>query len=134
MSAKCWRTASTMLTSRSVAPSASAMTVALPCVRSVVPKPGMVTAMMPERSIPRMSKARAQTSSASVESSPPDTPMTAVCECVCASLFARPCAWIASTSSQRSLRLETLAGTKGCAFTRRVRRVSRTASEKGVTS
>ena len=134
MSAKCWRTAFVMLTSRSVAPRASARTSELPCVRSVVPKPGMVTATMPEWSMPRMSKARAVTSRASVESSPPDTPMTAALERVCAMRFARPYDWIESTSSQRALRCAASDGTNGCGSTQRVSSVGSASSEKGVTT
>ena len=130
MSAKCWRTAAVMSTSRSVAPRASESRSALPFVRLVVPKPGMVMARMPSRGRPSRSKARWQTSSASVESSPPDTPMTARRARMWAMRWARACAWIEKTSSQRSARACLSAGTKGMGSTGRVSSVADGSSEK----
>ena len=59
-----------------VQPSEVASSVALFLVWSVVAKPGMVNARMSERGRPSSSMVRAATSSACVESRPPETPIT----------------------------------------------------------
>ena len=84
-------------------------------VRLVVPKPGMVMATMPARGRSRMSKALAVTSSASVESSPPETPIVTWRTPVCFSRLASAVDWmaedLAAVLARRRQRVET--GTKG---------------------
>ncbi|KAF5083545.1 hypothetical protein DSECCO2_87970 [anaerobic digester metagenome] len=73
-----------------VAPSRSAKITALFFVRSVVPKQGMVTATMSVMGRSSIFRARPVISTASVESSPPDRPTTAVFAPVCSSRCLRP--------------------------------------------
>ena len=80
MSLKCCMHASFIDISFIVVPSAFIRFWALEYVRSVVPNPGIVTAMMSLCGLLSMSKAFAVTSSARVESSPPEMPITALCE------------------------------------------------------
>ena len=65
------------------------------------------------RGSPRRSIARAQTSSACVESSPPETPITTFLIPVNWSRLASPCTWMWNTSSQRSSRVRGSDGTYG---------------------
>ncbi len=51
------------------------------------PKPGIVTALIRSCGMPSRSNARTVTSSASVESRPPEMPTTAVLQCVCSRRF-----------------------------------------------
>ena len=113
MSRKCWRTAFSMDTSRKSAPSSWAIFWALDLVRPVVPKQGMDTAWTPFRSRPRLSKARTVTSSARVESKPPDRPITADLQPMWESLVARPWACMVKISWQRLSSPAWSWGTKG---------------------
>ena len=113
MSAKCRFTASVILTSLKLTPYASASFSAFDFVLFVVPKQGIVTAVMPLRSSLRRSKACTVTIKASVESSPPDKPITAFLMPVCFSLVAKPTDCIASISWQRCEMSALLLGTKG---------------------
>ena len=65
-----------MSTSTNVAPRHSISFTALSYVRSVVPNPGMVIPTTVVDGSPAFFTACAETSRASVESSPPDTPTT----------------------------------------------------------
>ena len=95
----------------------------------VVPKPGMVTAMMPSRGLPKRSKARTVTRSASAESSPPEMPMTAVLLCVCFRRRARALLCMERMSPQR--RSSSFpSGTKGVGSTLRVSFPSASGKEK----
>ena len=76
ISAKCCLTAAVIDISREVTFSDFISSTALSCVRSVVPKPGIVTPMIPLRSNPSTSNVRTATRRASVESNPPDMPIT----------------------------------------------------------
>ena len=78
MSEKCCMQALSIGMMRSVAPKQSMSSRALSYVRFVVPKPGMVIAMMFSLGRLHISNACAVTISASVESSPPEMPTTAV--------------------------------------------------------
>ena len=89
---------------------------------SLVPKAGIVTARMPARSRPRRSNVRTQTSSASVESSPPERPSSTRFAPTCSSRRARPAVWIEKTSWQRSSSVAGSEGTKGWGSTERTRR------------
>ena len=109
-----------MFISRRVTPSDFTSLTALVYVLSVVPKPGMVMAMMPFRSRLSLSKASTQTSSARVESRPPLTPMTMVSALVCSMRLASPSLCIHSISSQLSPSLSPR-GTKGSGLTLRMR-------------
>ena len=95
-------TASAIEISRTSVPRSFMMVNALLYVLSVVPKPGIVTAMIFFVSRPSILKVSTQTSSASVESRPPEIPTTAVLAWACSILFARPAVWILKISSQRS--------------------------------
>ena len=76
-------------------PRSSASFSALVRVRAVVPKPGMVMARMPLRSTASAgSNAVTVTSSARVESSPPETPIHHLGSPVWRSRFASPVAWM----------------------------------------
>lgn len=101
MSAKCRRQHSEMGISRSSTPRRRHMVTALSCVLSVVPKPGIVTARMSEAGRFSARQAREQMSRASVESSPPEMPMTSRCAQVCSILLARPAVWMEMISSHR---------------------------------
>ncbi|MNI94360.1 hypothetical protein D3C73_1524530 [compost metagenome] len=57
-------------------------------------KPGMVTARMLERGSPSVSMACAQTSSAWVESSPPEMPMTTFDILLADRRWAKACTWM----------------------------------------
>ena len=57
----------------------------------MVPNPGIVMPMIPVRSSCSLSNVRTATSSASVESSPPEMPTTAFSQRVCTSRLASPC-------------------------------------------
>ena len=120
-----------MLTVRSVAPSSSARRSALPLVRAVVPKPGIVTAMRLARGRLSRSSAFADISMASVESSPPETPTTSCFEQVCSIRFLSPIAAMVKISSQRSERVELSSGTKGVGEIKRESSVSFMFSVKG---
>lgn len=80
------------------------MRTALLRVLSVVPNPGMVTARMSDAGRPRSRQARAQMSRASVESSPPEMPITSRWTRACSILLAIPAVWMEMISSQRSSR------------------------------
>ncbi len=82
MSLKCCITLSAIGIILLVAPSAFISFNELSFVLEVVPNPGIVTAMMSLTSFPTALNARRVTSNASAESSPPDTPITAVFELV----------------------------------------------------
>ena len=60
-----------------------------------MPKPGIVTPIMPFRSKPSLSNVRVATNRANVESNPPEIPITAVRQWVCSNRLARPDTWIA---------------------------------------
>jgi hypothetical protein len=77
MSAKCCFTAAPIGTVRNVTPSASANFSAFDRVRPLVPKPGIVTANAIDLGNPARSNPFNITSRASVESNPPDKPITA---------------------------------------------------------
>ena len=116
-------TAFLMSTSTNVAPRHSISFTALSYVRSVVPNPGMVTAMIPLRSLPDKSNARTVTRSARVESSPPEIPTTALAF-VCSKRFFNPIAWIIRISSHRLSLVFLSPGTNGAGSTKRVSFVS----------
>ena len=82
-------------------------------MRLVVPKQGMDTAWIPLRSRPSRSKARAVTSRARVESSPPERPTTAVLQWICPSRVARPTLCMVKIRWHRSERPTASWGTKG---------------------
>ncbi len=77
MSLKCCSHAGTTEISRIVIPRASIRPHALPLVREVVPKPGIVTPIILSRVHPNLSAASTVTRSARVLSSPPEIPSTA---------------------------------------------------------
>ena len=131
MSLKCCRTAAPMSMRLRVAPSRSASSTALSRVRSVVPKQGMVTAIMSlaGRSIMRM--ATLVMRMARVESNPPDRPTTAACAPLCSMRFLRPSAARRMISSQCSLHSVPSSGTKGRGLTWRVRVVVHGSRAKG---
>jgi len=89
-------------------------------VRLVVPKPGIVTPIIFLRDKPNLSKVLTQTSKASVESNPPEIPITAVLAPVCTRRCASPATCIEKTSSQRSFNAAPC-GTNGCLLNVRVR-------------
>ena len=103
---------------------------ALLYVRSVVPNAGIVMAWMPLLSIPRRSNAFAVTSSASVESRPPEMPMTAVFAPICSSLFLSPSACRRKISSQRAVLSSDADGTNGLGSNLRVSAVSAASRSK----
>ena len=113
MSLKCCSTAAWIETSRKLTPRSRASDSALDLVRCVVPKPGMDTAVIPVRGRPKASNARTVTSSASVESRPPERPMTAALVPVWARRVLRPAVCRSRMVSQRSARSPWSAGTKG---------------------
>jgi len=117
MSAKWFITELRMSISISVAFTFFASVHALSCVRSVVPKQGMVTARIPFVSMPHFLKARNVTRSASVESRQPLKPMTALFAWICRSRFARPSDWSSMTALHRSARSFESSGTNGCGCT-----------------
>ena len=117
-------TASFISTSINVAPRHFMRFTALSYVLSVVPNPGIVTAAISLWSFPSRSKAFTVTRSASVESRPPDIPITAVLQLVCSNRFFSPIAWIIKISSQRLSLSFLSAGTKGAGFTYLVSAVS----------
>ena len=124
MSLKWLRTLAEISTVRRVVPSRSASSTALDLVRSVVPKHGMVTAMMSVAGRSSIPMASAVISSARVESRPPERPTTAVLALVCSSRFLRPRAATYKISLHRSARSALSSGTKGVGETGRVRWVS----------
>ena len=63
-------------------------------VRVLVAKPGIVTPRMLVRGRPSGSIARAHTSSAWVESSPPETPITSFLMPLADNRCVRPCTWM----------------------------------------
>ncbi len=126
MSRKWTFTASPMSMRFRVAPSRWASSTALSRVRSVVPKQGMVTAMMSLSGRSSSFMATAVMRMARVESRPPDSPTTAVRARVCSSRFFRPRAAIFRISLHRSARSSASAGTKGLGETYRVSFVSPT--------
>jgi len=79
-----------MFTSLKVHPNFSIIETALVYVLSVVPKPGIVTAIIPFLSRFNLSKALAVTNNANVESRPPEIPTTAFLQLVCSNLFLSP--------------------------------------------
>ena len=101
-SAKCCIQASLMLISTNVAPSFFIISTALVYVRLVVPKPGIVTPIIFERSMPNLSHVFAQTSKARVESNPPLMPNTIVFNPVWCKRVANPDICILNISSQFS--------------------------------
>ena len=129
MSLKCCSTAAAMEISRKLTPRLSARPEALFFVRLVVPKPGIETAVIPVRGRCRESKARTVTSSAKVESSPPERPITADFPPVWRRRVFKPSACIVRISSQRSYRSEESDGTNG-----RQGKVRRSSSGAGVRS
>ena len=102
-----------MLISLSVAPSFSLILTALLYVLSVVPKQGIVTHVIPFLSSPERSNALTVTSSASVESSPPDIPITALLQPVCSSLFLSPYVCMSRISSHLASLSYLSSGTNG---------------------
>ena len=92
---------------------------ALPFVRPVVPKPGSVSAWILSCGTPSRSNVFATTSRASVESSPPDTPMATAGLPMWSSRFASPATCVAKISSHRSVSVVGSDGTNGCGSTRR---------------
>ena len=90
MSAKCCLTESTMLISLISHPRSSMSLWEFPFVLPVVPKPGMVIPIRVFDGSPRFFTAWADTRSARVESSPPDTPTTMQAAWVASSLLSRP--------------------------------------------
>ena len=118
-----WRsTAGPMGIVRSSAPSFAASFAALPRVRRLVPKPGIVTAQMKGGGSPSSTHVFAQTRSASVESSPPETPTTSRFAPVCSMRLASPAVWMLKISWQRSDRTAASEGTKGRGASRAWRR------------
>ena len=113
MSRKWLFTDSPMGMVRSVAPIRSARRTALFRVRSVVPKQGMVMAMMSLAGRPSIPMARAVISRARVESRPPERPTTAVRAPVCSSRFFSPRAAMVRISWHRSARSAAFSGMKG---------------------
>ena len=130
ISLKCTFTASPTSTTFRVAPMCSASSSALERVRWVVPKQGMVTAIMSEAGRSKSFMAMPVMRMARVESRPPDRPMTAVLAPVCSSRFFRPRAAIFRISSHRSARCASSWGTKGEGETSLVREVSPGSREK----
>ena len=115
-----------MSTTLRVQPRRSTIFMALVLVLSVVPKQGMVTHMIPRRSRPSMSNVRAVTSSASVESSPPEIPITAVLHPMWRSLCLSPRHWRLIISSALALMDALSSGMNGLPETFLVREVSPT--------
>ena len=132
MSSKWTFTARPMSMVFRVQPSRSARSTALDLVRSVVPKQGMVTAMMSVAGRWSICMATAVMRTARVESSPPESPTTAVLAPVCSSRFLRPRAATYKISLHRSARSALSAGTKGVGETGRVRWVSLRSRPKGM--
>ena len=99
-------------------------------VRLVVPKQGMVMAIMSLGSRPSTLQARTATSKARQESNPPEIPTTAHLAWVCSIRLARPSAWMRKISSQRSARAASFCGTNGVGETNRVSGVSATSKSK----
>ena len=130
MSLKWLRTLAEISTVFSTAPIRSARITALFLVRSVVPKQGIVTAMMSVMGRSSIFMARPVTSTASVESSPPESPTTAVLAPVCRSLCFKPREAMRRISRHRSSRSSFPSGTKGMGATYRVSFVSETVSVK----
>ena len=113
MSWKCCTMASRIGITRSSAPISSTSVSALVHVRRLVPMPGMVTARIPFRSRPSISKAWTATSSANVESRPPEMPMTIRLDSVCFSLLAKPVDCMAKISLHVEARARGSLGTNG---------------------
>ena len=132
MSSKWTFTARPMSMVLRVQPSRWASSTALDRVRSVVPKQGIVTAMISLAGRSSISMDRAVMSTARVESSPPDRPTTAVFAPVCSSRFFRPRAAIYKISLHRSARSFWSWGTKGVEDTGRVSRVSASSRSKAM--
>ena len=128
MVSKCFFTLSPIGITRSSAPSCSAIVMALFFVRSVVPKQGMVTATMFLRGSEQRSMALAQASMTSVESTPPETPITGRQQFVYCMRLMRPSAWMVRQRSANSPRSPS--GTKGSRFMRRVSAVSACSSSQ----
>jgi len=84
---------------------------ALARVRSLVANPGMVNASTLLRGSPRPSIVLAATTSAWLESSPPDTPIATFWTPVLVNRFASPWIWMAYTSAHRSSRAAGSLGT-----------------------
>ena len=87
---KCCLTLASIEISFKVIPRSPASLTALFFVLFVVPKPGIVTAIIPLVSRFIFLKALYITSSARVESSPPETPTTALFDFVCNNLRDKP--------------------------------------------
>ena len=119
-----------MLISVKLTPSASHRISALERVRLVVPKQGMVMAIMSLGSRPSTLQARTATSKARQESNPPEIPTTAHLAWVCSIRLARPSAWMRKISSQRSARAASFCGTNGVGETNRVSGASATSKSK----
>ena len=132
MSLKCCLTAAPMSMRFRVAPRRPASSTALSRVRSVVPKQGMVTAMMSLAGRSSSFMATAVMRMARVESSPPDRPTTAAPAWVCSSRFFSPRAARRMISSQCSSRAASSSGIKGVGLTGRVRVVVPGSREKNV--
>ena len=130
MSLKWTFTASPMSMRFRVAPRRSASSMALSRVRSVVPKQGMVTAMMSLAGRSSSFMATAVMRMARVESRPPDRPTTAVLARVCSRRLVRPRAAIFRISLHRSARSPASSGTKGLGETYRVSLVLPSSSSK----
>ena len=130
MSRKCCFTAAPMSMRFRVAPSRPASSTALSRVRSVVPKQGMVTAMMSLAGRSSSFMATAVIRMARVESSPPDRPTTAALAPVCSSRFFRPRADRRMISSHRFRRSPASSGIKGRGLTGLVRVVVHGSREK----
>ena len=130
MSLKWLRTEAEISTVLRVAPMRSARMTALFFVRSVVPKQGMVTAMISVMGRSSIFIARPVMSTARVESRPPERPTTAVLAPVCSSRCFRPREASSKISRQRSSRSSLSSGTKGMGATYRVSLVGETVREK----
>ncbi len=113
ISFRCWVTAFTIGISFTVTPADFISARALLYVLPVVPNPGMVIPMMFCRGRFSKSKVLTATSNASVESSPPETPMVIVFTPVCSNLLANPAVWMLKTSLKCSSSFSG-DGIKGC--------------------
>ena len=82
-------------------------------MRSVVPKPGIVTPIIPFLSRLSLSKAKIQTKRASVESSPPLIPITTLLPFMCFKRFTKPRACMFNISL-KLWSLSSPVGIKGC--------------------
>ncbi len=113
-----------MSTVRKLTPRFSQSFSAFPRVRFVVPKQGIVTAIISVRRLCRASIALTITSSASVLSSPPEMPTITFGQFICSIRRISPSDWMRSIASARSASISPSAGTNGRRGMRRVSAVS----------